>query len=260
MPNYGRTVSAPTTRRNPMSYNPQNSQRADGSGKLGFEEILQGVLNEAQDALKMDADGSTAPLPTGAATAAKQAAPGTAGTPSAEVTSVQGVTNGTPVNTSVDSYAASATFNRTADIATYSALDVVSTAAGAVMEFTNIGPAGGCILITFASLEIDIAAVPAGTGNYRVNLYDAAPTAIADNAAYNLPSGDRAKHVGFVEVTTPEDLGDTLYVKNDTVRLQVQLAAASTSLFGILETMNAITGAGTSSATHVIRLRSIRVE
>lgn len=39
------------------------------------------------------------PLPAGASTAARQAAPGAAGTPSADVTSVQGVTGMTPVKT-----------------------------------------------------------------------------------------------------------------------------------------------------------------
>lgn len=37
------------------------------------------------------------PIPTGAATAAKQAAPGTAGTASTDVTTVQGIASGTPV-------------------------------------------------------------------------------------------------------------------------------------------------------------------
>lgn len=38
----------------------------------------------------------TIPMPSGAASAAKQAAPGTAGTPSADVVSIQGVAGGTP--------------------------------------------------------------------------------------------------------------------------------------------------------------------
>lgn len=42
------------------------------------------------------------PLPTGAATAAKQPALGTAGTPSADVLSVQGITSGTPFHVVVD--------------------------------------------------------------------------------------------------------------------------------------------------------------
>jgi|GEM_PF-4377490 hypothetical protein len=42
---------------------------------------------------------TSVPLPTGAATSAKQPAPGTAGTPSADVITVQGATAGTPVKT-----------------------------------------------------------------------------------------------------------------------------------------------------------------
>ncbi len=47
------------------------------------------------------------PLPAGAATAAKQPAIGTAGTPSADVVSVQGVANGTPQNVETVSRSAS---------------------------------------------------------------------------------------------------------------------------------------------------------
>ena len=56
-----------------MSYQNQNAQRADHSGLLCQEEILQGVLNADQDALTVTLDG------------------GTAGTPSGSVQSVQGV-------------------------------------------------------------------------------------------------------------------------------------------------------------------------
>lgn len=53
------------------------------------------VLIENASAIPISA--ASLPLPTGAATAANQAAPGTAGSPSAAVTSVQGVSGGTAV-------------------------------------------------------------------------------------------------------------------------------------------------------------------
>lgn len=53
--------------------------------------------------LRTDLSGTTVPLPTGAATSAKQPALGTAGTPSSDVISVQGVSGGTPQNIAASS-------------------------------------------------------------------------------------------------------------------------------------------------------------
>lgn len=81
----------------------------------------------AANALKVDASDTTQPisatslpLPSGAATAAKQPALGTAGTPSADVISVQGVASGTDLPVSVSSMpaAASTTDSISAKIAT----------------------------------------------------------------------------------------------------------------------------------------------
>ena len=78
-----------------------------GTVKVGFSKVMDGTLDSsnkwvisATGAGKVDGSGVTQPvsaaslpLPTGAATAAKQPALGTAGTPSADVITVQGVTS-----------------------------------------------------------------------------------------------------------------------------------------------------------------------
>jgi hypothetical protein len=165
-----------------------------------------------------------------------------------------------PVPTSGTGYAATASKTRPADTTAYAAGDVIaeSASAGTVWTFANIGPTAGRILITSVSLQIAVAALPAGIGAFRVHLYDASPTAINDNAAFDLPSGDRAKYLGFVEVGAPEDLGSTLWAQNDDVRKQIKLAVSSTTLYGVVETRAAFTP--TSAAVKSVAIRAIRLE
>jgi hypothetical protein len=84
----------------------------------------------------------TISLPTGAATAAKQPALGTAGTPSADVISVQGVTGGT----------AQAAFIEPTTSATYSLTPTVSTAVGSsIVAKVSAGNLYGVSITTGAS-------------------------------------------------------------------------------------------------------------
>jgi hypothetical protein len=122
----------------------------------------------------------------------------------------------------------------------YDALDVLGTDPGTVIEFPNIAPVGGGpIVLLYASLRVDRDTAPAGLGQTRLHFYDTAPAAIDDNAAYNLPSGDRAKYLGYLTLGAPADLGDTLFVEDDFLRKQV--IATSSSLFAIAQTISAFT-------------------
>jgi hypothetical protein len=49
----------------------------------------------------------------------------------------------------------------------------------------------------------------ASAADYRLHLYDAAPDAILDNAAWDLPAvgNDRSKYLGFIDIVLPADLG-----------------------------------------------------
>jgi hypothetical protein len=152
-------------------------------------------------------------------------------------------------------YKAEATITRPNDTTGYTALDVVSTQAGAVLTFDNLGPANGVVLITAARIRLDVAAVPSGMGVMRLHLYTSAPAAIADNAAFNLPAGDRAKYIGSIDIGTPADLGDTLWAANDEVRKQVILTGDS--VYGILQTVAAYTP--TANAAKTITLLAVEL-
>lgn len=152
-------------------------------------------------------------------------------------------------------YKAEATITRPNDTTGYTALDVISTLAGEVLTFDNIGPSNGVVLITAARIRLDVAAVPSGMGVMRLHLYTSAPTAIADNAAFNIPSGDRAKYVGSIDIGTPVDLGDTLWAQNDDVRKQVILTGDS--VYGILQTVSAFTP--TASVVKTLTLLAVEL-
>ena len=135
-----------------------------------------------------------------------------------------------------------ATQTRPNDTVSYTAYDVVGQNPGANVTFSNVSSvSGGHIIIQSACLEVDVAAVPTGMSSFRLHLYDAAPTVIADNAAYDLPSGDRAKYLGYIEFDTPIDLGATLWSQKDALGMKRKLAAGSTALYGILQTIGGFT-------------------
>lgn len=131
-------------------------------------------------------------------------------------------------------YTASATFTPAA--AAYSAGDIFESA----KEFTSMGPSARNIRITGVELEVDHTALIASEAAYRLYLYSVTPpSALADNAAFDVPSGDRASFLGYVDLGTPVDLGSTLYVQTINVNKEVKLAG--TSLFGYLVTIAGFT-------------------
>jgi hypothetical protein len=129
-------------------------------------------------------------------------------------------------------------------------------AGSAIIEFTNMGQAGGHIIITGVDLRIDLNAIPAGMTSFRLRLYDAAPDAILDNAAWDLSSaGDRSKYLGYVDIPLIVDEGGTLHVQSDQINKKVKLADGSTSLFGLLVTNGGYTPA--ASTVYTPRLHAV---
>lgn len=152
----------------------------------------------------------------------------------------------------------SVTLTRTADTNAYTAGDVVGasvSSGGGVLTFEDLAPAGGGpVMITSVSLLIEASSVISGETSYTLHLYSATPgSAYADNAAWDLPSGDRASYLGSVSLGTPADLGSTLYIRTDQVNMQIQ--AADADVFGYLVTAGAYTP--TSARVYVIRLHSV---
>ena len=137
-------------------------------------------------------------------------------------------------------YFSKAAVTRPNNTTAYAELDVLGTDPASVIEFANIAPAGGGpVVLLYASLRVDVGSIPSGLGQTRLHLYTSAPAAIADNAAFNLPAGDRAKYLGYLTLAAPADLGDTLFVEDDFLRKQV--IATGSSLFAIAQTIGAFT-------------------
>jgi hypothetical protein len=161
-----------------------------------------------------------------------------------------------PVIADRSGHSASVTITRPANTTAYTAGDAVGDANGsAILEFANIARAAGEIFITNAELRVDVAAVPSGMTTFTLELYSAAPDAIADNAAWDLSSsGDRGKYLGSISLAAPTDKGSTLFSQNDSMN-QKQIAVAGTSVFGVLRTDGAYTP--TSGAVKKLTLHSI---
>jgi len=167
-----------------------------------------------------------------------------------------------PTSTITAGYSSSAFKTRPNDTNAYAALDVVSesASAGTVWTFASIGPSGGGnIIIDNISIRFDVSAIPSGLAAFRLHLYSTSPTAINDNAAFDLPSGDRAKYLGYVETPTPLDLGATLWASTEEQGFPVrkQVTVASGSLYGILQTVGAYTP--TAEAVYTVKLHAVGV-
>jgi hypothetical protein len=147
----------------------------------------------------------------------------------------------------------SATQTRPAGTTAYSIGDVVGTIPATNMTFNNIAQKSGSgFVIMGANLEVRVADVPSGMAQFRLHLYNAAPTAISDNDAFNLVSADRDKYLGYIDMNTPVKLGDTLWSQNDNVNFKSKLTTTSTSLIGILETRGTYTpSASTVKKVHI---------
>jgi len=154
-------------------------------------------------------------------------------------------------------YSASVSTARTADTNAYTAKDVIGAATGATaaIEFSSMAPAaGGSIMITSTEIEVDASALASGEANYRLHLYSVTPpSALGDNAAFDIPSGDRASYLGYLDLGTPVDLGSTLYAQADGVNKQIELPGSS--LFGYLVTIGAFTPA--SATVRKVTLHAI---
>lgn len=154
-------------------------------------------------------------------------------------------------------HTATVVITRPSNTTAYTAGDVIGDTNGsAIFEATNMAKTGGGeVIITSVELEIDVSSIPSGMSGFNLRLYNASPTAIADNAAWDLPSGDRGKYLGKIALGTPVDEGATLFIDNDGINKQITLT--STSLFFELQTVGAYTP--TSAAVKRITIHTLDV-
>jgi hypothetical protein len=140
------------------------------------------------------------------------------------------------------------TITRPSNATAYTAGDVVGDTGGsAILTFSNMGPNSGYVLIQSAALIFSDSAVPSGMGSFRVHLYSASPTAIADNAAYDLVSADRSAYMGYFDFPAPVDFGSTLYTQTDYIGRMIKMATSSTTLYAEIETKGAYTPVSAST-------------
>jgi hypothetical protein len=161
-----------------------------------------------------------------------------------------GNVDGSSIAVDGKAYRTTATITRPSDTTAYAAGDVVGDTGGsAIISLTAAGPNAGFVLIQSVSLVFSDSTVPSGMGAFRVHMYSASPTAIADNAAFDLLSGDRATYMGFIDLPAPQDLGSSLYTQTDYPGRLIKLAAASTTLFVEIETRGAYTPVSASTVS-----------
>jgi hypothetical protein len=155
-------------------------------------------------------------------------------------------------------YRGAYTITRPANTTPYTAGDAIGgTGGSAIFTLNNIGPSGGFIQIQSIRLMIYSGTPPTSMTTLRLHLYSAAPTSIADNAAWDLLAGDRSSYLDYIDLPTPTDMGSTLFTKVDYPGSLLKLASASTSLFGVLQTITAATFAENST---VLDLRISAIE
>ena len=154
-------------------------------------------------------------------------------------------------------YKSTVALTRTADANAYASGDVVGNANGCVLAFTEMGPPDSNIMFTSIDMRMDLSSVPTNMGSFRLHMYSATPpSALADNAVWDLPSGDRAAYLGYLDLGTPVDVGATLFIQNDGVNRQVQLTGSTLYCYLVVNTTTSTVALG-SAAAMSITLRSV---
>ncbi|EJB02872.1 hypothetical protein Rleg9DRAFT_1686 [Rhizobium leguminosarum bv. trifolii WSM597] len=148
----------------------------------------------------------------------------------------------------------SQSFTRQNNTTAYAAGAVVGAAAAA-LQFTGLGKSGGAsIMIVSAQLEADVATAP-GTA-FRLHLYSATPpSAPADAAAFDVPSGDRSVYLGFIDIPAPTDIGSIALTEVTNVGKQIRVTGGD--VFGVLQAVSAYTP--TALAVYKVSLHRVEV-
>lgn len=151
---------------------------------------------------------------------------------------------------SSNSVVSSATITRPADTTAYAAKDVISTAVGAVIEFTGMARANaGTGTIVRARL---MTSQKTNVALYRLHLFHTAPTVIADNSPYTLLYANAANRIGSIDfpALSTEDATNSTAAAGmrpsydgsyAPPNLWYKCKSDGTSLYGILETLSAFT-------------------
>lgn len=182
-------------------------------GQTTMSASLPVAIASNQSAVPVSA--ASLPLPTGASTAAKQPALGTAGSASTDVISVQGIASMTPLAVTPGAtenhlgevggkmVIASATITRPANTTQYTAGDTITGTSPALLTFSSAFRVNsGTGYVVKAQLTKNNATTTAAL--FRLHLWKATPSfsVASDNAAFTLLYADVADHLGYIDFTS----------------------------------------------------------
>jgi hypothetical protein len=140
---------------------------------------------------------------------------------------------------------ASATFTPAAS--SHTANDVV----GGAQTFALGALSASVFMITDAELLINSGTAQATA--WRLYLYNVTPpSATADDGAWDLPSGDQASFLGYIDLGTAIDMGSTQWIENHGVNKTVKLSG--TGVFGYLVNLTTLT---TAAVAHTVKLYGV---
>src|SRR4030042_3959528 len=137
------------------------------------------------------------------------------------------------------------TITRPANETPFSAGDVYGPAATANLTFANILPnTGQHFYIVNAYMYVVLATVPANMSTFTLHLFSSAQTAIADNAAWVLVTGDKDKYFGSITFSLPAVKGGViLWSQIEDINIKRKLDVLSNTIYGQLVTNGAYTPA-----------------
>lgn len=116
----------------------------------------------------------------------------------------------------------------------HTAKDVV----GGAVTFTGLGISGKSLMICGATFSIATTTPVASA--FRLHLFNAAPTVIADDAAFTLASTDIAKYLGWIDLGTAFDLDSTAqWMQQDGLAKPIKLTTADA--IGYLQNLTTVT-------------------
>jgi len=148
----------------------------------------------------------------------------------------------------------SASFTRPANTTQYTAKDAVGTATTNVLTFSgaSAGAGGGGKIVAAKIIASNITVT---TKSFRLHIYTAAPTDIADNAVNTVLAANAATYVGFIDLPTPNsgtlEASGTGGGSYAVTRVDPPLGYVTTSskLYGALEAIGAYTPASAETFT-----------
>ncbi len=219
-----------------------------GSGAIASGAIASGAVASGAVASGAYASGSIsdgADVTFGAKADAKNAA--------TDTTSITAMSVFKQISASVQTIAAPGlnsrvSVTRPSNTNTYGAGDVLGPTGGGTASITfALGAVSASnIMITSARLQRNVTAVISGETTYRLHFFNATqPGAQVDEDTFTVAAGDQAAYLGYITFPQIVDVGATLHSNLENINKQVKLGA-TTSLFGVLETVGSYVAASAS--------------